>query len=98
MGPIPTYTTADAEVDPPRMTRQQLPRQPEPGDDTGYFDVIVNEPGTSSSVQLISPDAPVPGAHADGRGQGVEVQAGAAGRAAGSLPDADRASDPEVRS
>ena len=55
MGPIQTYTTADGEVDPPRITRQQLPRQPEPGDDTGYFDVIVNEMGDVERVQLVSP-------------------------------------------
>ena len=54
-GPIQTYTPADAEVDPPRITRQQLPRQPEPGDDTGYFDVIVNETGDVERVQLVSP-------------------------------------------
>jgi hypothetical protein len=54
-GPIQTYTPADAEVDPPRITRQQLPRQPEPGDDTGYFEVIVNETGDVERVQLVSP-------------------------------------------
>ena len=54
-GPIQTYTPADGEVDPPRITRQQLPRQPEPGDDTGYFDVIVNETGDVERVQLVSP-------------------------------------------
>ena len=54
-GPLQTYTTADGEVDPPRITRQQLPRQPEPGDDTGYFDVIVNEMGDVERVQLVSP-------------------------------------------
>jgi hypothetical protein len=54
-GPIQTYTAANGEVDPPRITRQQLPRQPEPGDDTGYFDVIVNETGDVERVQLVSP-------------------------------------------
>ena len=50
-----TYTAADREVEPPRLSRQQLPRQPEPGDDTGYFDVTVNENGDVDHVQLISP-------------------------------------------
>jgi hypothetical protein len=51
----PPYTAEDRDVDPPRITRQQLPRQPEPGDDTGYFDVIVNETGDVERVQLVSP-------------------------------------------
>jgi len=50
-----TYTAADREVLPPRLSRQQLPRQPEPGDDTGYFDVTVNENGDVDHVQLLSP-------------------------------------------
>ncbi len=50
-----TYTAADTDVAPPRLSRQQLPRQPEPGDDTGYFDVTVNESGDVDHVQLISP-------------------------------------------
>jgi len=50
-----TYTAADRDVQPPRLSRQQLPRQPEPGDDTGYFDVTVNENGDVDHVTLISP-------------------------------------------
>jgi hypothetical protein len=50
-----TYSQADMDVEPPRINRQQLPRQPEPGDDTGYFDVIISETGEVERVQLISP-------------------------------------------
>jgi hypothetical protein len=49
------FTAANPDVDPPRITRQQLPRQPEPGDDTGYFDVIITETGDVERVQLVSP-------------------------------------------
>jgi hypothetical protein len=50
-----TFSSADADVVPPRLNRPQLPRQPEPGDDTGYFDVIISETGSVERVQLISP-------------------------------------------
>jgi hypothetical protein len=49
------FTAADPDVDPPRITRQQLPRKPDPGDDTGYFDVVINEMGDVERVQLVSP-------------------------------------------
>jgi len=50
-----TYTSADLEVQPPRLSRQQLPRQPEPGSDTGYFDVTVSASGDVEQLKLISP-------------------------------------------
>jgi hypothetical protein len=43
------------EVQPPRLSRQQLPRQPEPGSDTGYFDVTVSASGDVEQLKLISP-------------------------------------------
>jgi hypothetical protein len=50
-----TYSEADDDVEPPRISRQQLPRKPDPGMDTGYFDVIISETGIVESVQLVSP-------------------------------------------
>jgi hypothetical protein len=52
---LPAYTAADRDVEPPKITRQQLPRQPEPGDDTGYFDIVITELGDVERLQLISP-------------------------------------------
>jgi hypothetical protein len=53
-GPTP-YSSADLDVEPPRLSRDQLPKQPEAGDDTGYFDLIVSERGDVERVVLISP-------------------------------------------
>ena len=52
---VATYSSADRDVEPPVLYRPQLPRQPEPGEDTGYFDVIVTEVGEVERVQLVSP-------------------------------------------
>jgi TonB family protein len=32
-----------------------MPRDPPPGVDTGYFDIVVNESGDVQQVQLVSP-------------------------------------------
>ena len=50
-----TYTSSDHDVQPPRLSRQQLPREPEPGSDTGYFDMTINEQGFVEQLKLISP-------------------------------------------
>lgn len=49
------YSPEDAEVAPPALMRPQMPREPKPGDDTGYFDLLVDETGTVEQVKLISP-------------------------------------------
>jgi hypothetical protein len=50
-----TYSPADRDVQPPRLSRPQLPREPAPGATTGYFDVIVSELGAVEQVKLVSP-------------------------------------------
>jgi hypothetical protein len=49
------FSSADIEVRPPTLLRQQLPKEPAPGVDTGYFDIIVSELGEVEQVKLISP-------------------------------------------
>jgi hypothetical protein len=49
------YSSADRAVQPPTFWRPQLPREPAPGSDTGYFDIIVNENGDVEQVKLVSP-------------------------------------------
>jgi hypothetical protein len=49
------YSKSDAIVAPPKLLRPQFSKEPEPGPDTGYFDVLVNESGTVDEVKLISP-------------------------------------------
>ena len=49
------YTSANREVEPARLLRPQLPREPAPGDETGYFEILVDEQGTVEQVRLISP-------------------------------------------
>lgn len=49
------YTASDTGVEPPRLRRPQLPSQPEPDEETGYFDIVVNEQGRVDEVRLISP-------------------------------------------
>lgn len=50
-----SYSSADTDVEPPRLNRPQLPRQPGPGSDTGYFDLVVSETGEVEQVTLTSP-------------------------------------------
>ena len=49
------YTSTDPGVQPPALVRPQFPREPEPGDDTGYFDLVVDEQGNVERVKLLSP-------------------------------------------
>jgi TonB family protein len=53
--PTAVYSPADTAVEPPRLIRPQMPKEPAPGQDTGYFDIVVNEGGTVEQVKLISP-------------------------------------------
>jgi hypothetical protein len=54
-GGLITYSPADRDVQPPSLSRPQLPREPAPGATTGYFDVIVSEQGDVEQVKLVSP-------------------------------------------
>jgi hypothetical protein len=49
------YSPETPGVKPPTLVRPQMPREPQPGDDTGYFDMIVDEKGLVQQVKLISP-------------------------------------------
>jgi hypothetical protein len=49
------YSPVELEVSPPRLQHPQLPREPAPGADTGYFDLLIDESGDVESVRLISP-------------------------------------------
>jgi hypothetical protein len=51
----PFYTAEDEGVSPPVLLRPQMPREPRPGEDTGYFDLLVDEIGHVEQVRLISP-------------------------------------------
>jgi TonB family protein len=37
------------------LLRQQLPREPAPGTDTGFFDMVIDEAGNVAQIKLISP-------------------------------------------
>jgi hypothetical protein len=52
---LDSYSRADVDVDPPRLSRPQLPRQPAPNERTGYFDLLIDERGIVEQVRLISP-------------------------------------------
>jgi hypothetical protein len=49
------YSAAEPTVTPARLTRSQLPREPAATEETGYFDLIVNEKGDVEFVKLLSP-------------------------------------------
>jgi hypothetical protein len=49
------YSSADRAVQPPVISRPQLPREPAPGSDTGYFDIVVDQNGDVETVKLVSP-------------------------------------------
>jgi hypothetical protein len=49
------YSPETPGVTPPVLTRPQMPREPAPGDDTGYFEIVVDEKGLAEQVKLISP-------------------------------------------
>jgi sRNA-binding protein len=52
--PSPLYSSANAEVTPPVWSRRQLPREPAPDSDTGYFDIVIDTNGDVESIRLIS--------------------------------------------
>jgi hypothetical protein len=49
------YSSVELEVSPPRLRYPQLPREPAPGANTGYFDLLIDESGDVEVVKLISP-------------------------------------------
>jgi hypothetical protein len=49
------YSAAEPNVKPARLTRSQLPQQPSPNAETGYFDIVVDERGDVEFVKLLSP-------------------------------------------
>jgi TonB-like protein len=49
------YSRADPGVQPPAFIRPQMPKDPPPGVDTGYFDIVVSQTGDVEQVQLVSP-------------------------------------------
>jgi hypothetical protein len=49
------YSSTNPEVQAPVLVRPQMPREPAPGSDTGYFDILVDERGDVAQVKLISP-------------------------------------------
>ena len=51
----PVYTHANSEVTPPVWSRRQLPSEPSPDSQTGYFDIVIDTNGDVESVRLISP-------------------------------------------
>ena len=53
--PNGVYSPETPGVTPPVLTRPQMPREPAPGEDTGYFEIIVDEKGLPEQVKLISP-------------------------------------------
>lgn len=53
--PDQVYSPATPGVSPPVLMRPQMPREPAPGDDTGYFEIVVDEKGSAEQVKLISP-------------------------------------------
>jgi hypothetical protein len=55
--PVPgyVYSAAEQNVQPARLARPQLPQEPAPTAETGYFDIIVDERGDVELVKLLSP-------------------------------------------
>lgn len=49
------YSSANSDVAPPEWARRQLPSEPSPDSQTGYFDLVVDTNGDVESVRLISP-------------------------------------------
>ena len=49
------YSAAEPDVVPARLTRSQLPHEPSPNDETGYFDIVVDERGDVEFIKLLSP-------------------------------------------
>jgi hypothetical protein len=55
MAPDGIFSSAYPDVKAPALMRQQLPREPAPGDDTGFFDMVIDEAGNVANIKLISP-------------------------------------------
>ncbi|HET9266492.1 MAG TPA: hypothetical protein VFO14_25820 [Vicinamibacterales bacterium] len=53
--PDEVFSSENPEVQAPVLVRPQLPKKPAPGDDTGIFEMIVDENGDVALVNLISP-------------------------------------------
>ena len=53
--PGAVFTEDHPEVQAPVLVRPQLPKEPAPGDDTGIFEILVDEHGDVAQVKLISP-------------------------------------------
>jgi hypothetical protein len=49
------YSAGESDVTPARLTRAQLPQEPSPNSETGYFDMVIDERGEVESVKLLSP-------------------------------------------
>jgi hypothetical protein len=49
------FSRGNPEVQAPVLIRPQMPREPAPGSDTGYFDLVVDENGDVSQIKLLSP-------------------------------------------
>jgi hypothetical protein len=52
---VDTYSSTDRDVTPPVWQRRQLPTEPSPDGNTGYFDIVIDTNGDVESVRLISP-------------------------------------------
>ena len=55
LAPDGIFSSAYPDVKAPALLRQQLPREPAPGDDTGFFDMVIDEAGNVANIKLISP-------------------------------------------
>ena len=55
LAPDGIFSSAYPDVKAPALLRQQLPREPAPGDDTGFFDMVIDELGNVANIKLISP-------------------------------------------
>jgi hypothetical protein len=51
----PVYSYGDTQVKPPRILHQQLPSQPSPNSQSGYFEFVVDTHGDVEALRLISP-------------------------------------------
>lgn len=49
------FSEEHPQVQAPVLVRPQLPKEPAPGDDTGIFDMLIDENGDVMQVKLISP-------------------------------------------
>ena len=84
------YSPETPGVKPPMLVRPQMPREPQPGDDTGFFDMRVVRRGRERRpYQADFTPAALSRPHARGCGEGLEVQARDPERAACEIPAAN---------